>query len=150
MASTLVTMNVHLIFHTKMATPMRRDDLKRIHDYMGGIIKGVGGNSIRIGGVENHVHILAALPKTMALSDFVRTIKAESSRWIKSLDSYYRTFAWQEGYGAFSVSSSVVESTVAYIGNQAEHHRKVTFAEEYKRFLDAYNTEYDERYLETD
>ena len=129
---------------------MRKDDLERIHDYIGGIIKGMGANPIRIGGIENHVHILATLPKTKALSDFVRTIKAESSRWIKSLSDYYRVFAWQEGYGAFSVSSSVVASTITYISNQAEHHRKVTFKEEYKRFLDAYNTEYDERYLEID
>lgn len=143
-------MNVHLIFHTKTFSPMRSDDLERIHEYIGGIIKGVGSNPIRIGGVENHVHILATLPKTMSISDFVRTIKAESSRWIKGLGDYYHAFAWQEGYGAFSVSSSVVASTVAYIGNQVEHHRKVTFAEEYKQFLQAYNTKYDERYLEND
>lgn len=129
---------------------MRKEDLGRIHAYLGGIIKGMGSNPIQIGGVENHVHILATLPKTMALSDYVRTIKAESSHWIKGLGEWYRMFSWQEGYGAFSVSSSVVPATVSYICGQEEHHRKETFAEEYKRFLDAYNMDYDERYIESD
>ncbi len=129
---------------------MRKEDMGRIHDYIGGIIKGMGENPIAIGGVENHVHILATLPKTMALSDYVRTIKAESSRWIKGIDPYYRVFAWQEGYGAFSVSASKIEVIKSYIRNQEEHHRKLTFAEEYMQFLEAYGTKYDERYLETD
>ena len=143
-------MNVHIIFHTKSATPMCKDDLARIHAYIGGIVKGLGSIPIQIGGVENHVHILATLPKTMSLSDFVRSIKAESSRWMKGLGEGYGKFAWQEGYGAFSVSASVVESTVAYICKQEEHHRKESFVEEYRRFLDAYKMEYDERYIESD
>jgi REP element-mobilizing transposase RayT len=143
-------MNIHLIFHTKHATPIRKEDLERVHSYIGGIIKGMGENPIAIGGTENHVHILATLPKTMALSDYVRTIKAESSRWVKSVDSYYRVFAWQEGYGTFSVSASKVETIKTYIRNQEEHHKKTTFVEEYKSFLKAYGTQYDERYLESE
>ena len=143
-------MNIHLLFHTKQATPMRKEDLSRIHDYIGGIIKGMGENPIAIGGTENHVHILCTLPKGMPLTDFVRTIKAESSRWVKSIDSYYRVFAWQEGYGTFSVSASKIDVIKAYIHNQEEHHRTITFKEEYIRFLEAYHKEYDERYLETD
>ena len=122
-------MNIHLVFHTKQAIPMRKEDLRRIHDYIGGIIKGMGENPIAIGGTENHVHILCTLPKGMPLTDFVRTIKAESSRW---------------------VSASKIDVIKAYIHNQEEHHRTITFKEEYIRFLEAYHKEYDERYLETD
>lgn len=129
---------------------MRREDLSRVHDYIGGIIKRLNASVIAIGGVENHVHILSSLPKTMALSDYVRTIKAESSRWIKGLDTCYRFFAWQEGYGAFSVSATKIDTVKNYIHNQDVHHRQVTFKEEYVQFLKAYDIQYDDRYLEND
>ncbi len=147
MASTLVRINVHLVFHVK-STSVRMDitDLERIFPYIGGIIKGIGGIPIKIGGMPDHLHILASLPKTMTLADFVRAIKADSSKWIKSLDAKYRHFSWQEGYGAFSVSPALNQKTVQYIRNQAEHHRKRTFLEEYKLFLDAYGIQYDERF----
>lgn len=125
---------------------MRTEDLGRIFSYVGGIINGIGGIPMEVGGVENHIHILATLPKIMSLSDFVRVIKTDSSRWIKKIDSYYSRFSWQEGYGAFSVSSTVVDKTANYIRNQARHHKRKTFREEYKLFLDAYGIEYDERY----
>lgn len=125
---------------------MRKNDLDQIHAYLGGIIKNIGGIPIIIGGINDHVHVLTSLPKTMALADFVRIVKADSSKWIKLLDSHYANFAWQEGYGAFSVSPSLIEKTINYIRNQADHHRKHTFQEEYKRFLDAYGIEYDERF----
>ena len=92
------------------------------------------------------MHILTSLPKALSLVDFVRIIKSDSSKWMKSIDPHYAAFVWQEGYGAFSVSSSLVDKTVAYIRGQAEHHRKRTFREEYKLFLEAYGIEYDERF----
>ena len=148
MANTYVQNNVHIVFHVKpKCTPLLADDLDRIHKYMGGIVKGLGGVLIEIGGMTDHIHLLTSLPKTMALSDFVRTIKAESSRWIKGLSPYYGQFFWQEGYGAFSVSASVVPKVVNYIRNQAEHHKVKTFMDEYKSFLDAYGIDYDEKYL---
>ncbi len=113
---------------------------------MGGIIRGVGGAPIQIGGMPDHVHILSTLPKTLSLADFVRTIKSDSSKWIKSLDNYYQSFAWQEGYGAFSVSSSQMKNTIRYIQRQPEHHKKRTFIEEYRLFLEAYGIDYDERF----
>lgn len=147
MANTLVKMNVHIVFHVKSTgIKMRTEDLGRIFSYVGGIINGIGGIPMEVGGVENHIHILATLPKIMSLSDFVRVIKTDSSRWIKKIDSYYSRFSWQEGYGAFSVSSTVVDKTANYIRNQARHHKRKTFREEYKLFLDAYGIEYDERY----
>ena len=112
---------------------MRKNDLGRIHAYMGGIINNLDGIPIIVGGIEDHVHILTSLPKTMALTDFVRVIKADSSKWMKQLDSHYSNFYWQEGYAN-------------YIRNQAEHHKKRTFRDEYKMFLEAYGIQYDERF----
>lgn len=102
---------------------------------------------MEVGGVCNHVHILTSLPKTMALADFVRNVKAASSKWIKQIDGYYETFAWQDGYGAFSVSPSLLDKTKKYIARQAEHHKKITLREEYKMILDRYGIEYDEKYF---
>ena len=147
MASTLVKIDIHLIFHVKSTgVTMRTDDLGRIFAYISGIIKGIGGLPIEIGGMTDYVHILTSLPKTMSLADFVRAVKADSSKWMKQLDPCYAAFAWQEGYGAFSVSPSLIDKTVKYIRGQAEHHKKRTFQEEYRLFLEAYGIEYDERY----
>ena len=126
---------------------MRENDLERIHAYLGGIINNLGGIPIIVGGIDDHIHILTSLPKTMALTDFVRVIKADSSKWMKQLDRHYSDFSWQEGYGAFSVSPSLIEKTTKYIRNQAEHHKKRTFREEYKMFLDAYGIQYNERFV---
>ena len=147
MANTLVKMNAHIVFHVKSTgIKMRTEDLERIFSYIGGIINGIGGIPMEVGGVENHIHILTTLPKDISLSDFVRIIKTDSSRWIKKIDDYYSRFSWQVGYGAFSVSSSVVDRTANYIRNQSRHHKRRTFRDEYKLFLEAYGVEYDERY----
>ena len=147
MASALVKIDVHLIFHVKSTgVKMRKEDLERIFTYIGGVIKGVDGIPIEVGGMTDHVHVLTSLPKSMSLVDFVRIVKGDSSKWMKSIDPHYTAFAWQEGYGAFSVSSSLIDKTVAYIRGQAEHHQKRSFQEEYKLFLEAYGIEYDERF----
>lgn len=139
MASSLVKNDIHLIFHVKSTgITMRAEDTPRIFQYIGGIIRAMDSIPIAVGGTTNHVHILASLPKTMALSDFVRKIKSNSSKWIKQLDRHYQVFSWQDGYGAFSVSPSLLDKTVNYINRQNEHHKKMTFQEEYKLFLDNY------------
>ena len=125
---------------------MREEDLSHIFAYIGGIIKGIGGLPVEVGGRPDHVHILTSLPKTMSLADFVRAIKANSSKWIKNLSDNYAQFAWQEGYGAFSVSASLSDKTVSYIRGQEEHHKKQSFEEEYRLFLEAYGIQYDEQY----
>lgn len=148
MANTYVKNIIHIVFHVKSkGTTLLSEDLQRVHKYIGGIVNGLGGTLIEIGGTDNHVHLLTSLPKTMSLSDYMRTIKAESSKWIKGLSPYYGGFSWQDGYGAFSVSASVAPKVVQYIRNQEEHHRVHTFMDEYKAFLQAYGIEYDERYL---
>jgi len=148
MANTYVKNDIHLVFHVKPKTTlMLADDLAQIFSYMAGIVKGTGAKLYRIGGMPDHVHILLSLPKTMALSDFVRTLKSESSKWLKTLNPYYGGFCWQEGYGAFSVSVSLMDKTIHYIDNQASHHQVRTFMDEYKQFLKANGIEYDERFL---
>lgn len=147
MASSLVKIDIHLIFHVKSGSVnMASDDLSRIFAYMGGIIRAIQGIPIEIGGMPDHVHILTSLPKMMSLSDFVRKVKAESSGWIRQLSPAYHQFHWQEGYGAFSVSPSLLDQTIQYIRHQETHHRKRTFNEEYRLFLEAYGIAYDERY----
>ena len=147
MASTLVQQYMHIVFHTKSTSiTMREEDLSRVFDYIGGVIRNINGVSIQVGGRPDHIHILASMPKTMSLAEFVRTIKSNSSKWIKTLDGYYEPFMRQEGYGAFSVSASVLDKTTKYIKNQKARHRDRTFVDEYKQFLDAYHVEYDERY----
>ena len=125
---------------------MRNEDLARVFQYIGGIIREEGAVPFAVGGVADHIHILMSLPKTVALSDLMRVIKAKSSKWLRRLDSYYEQFSWQDGYGAFSVSPSLMERTKNYILTQAEHHKTKTYREEYKGILDGYGIEYDEHY----
>ena len=147
MASSLAKIDVHIIFHVKSSgITMCSEDLPRIFQYIGGVIRGLGGVPMEVGGTDNHIHILTSLPKNCALTDFLRDIKANSSKWIKHIDSHYSRFEWQDGYGAFSVSPSLLDKTIDYIRRQEEHHRKRTFTEEYKLFLQAYGIDYDVEY----
>lgn len=146
-ASTLVKIDIHLMFHVKSTgVTMRLEDLPRIFRYIGGVAKGLGSIPLAVGGMPDHVHVLASLPKTLSLVDFVRTLKSESSKWMKSLDPSYERFAWQDGYGAFSVSASVLPKTTEYIQKQEEHHKRRSFREEYRAFLEANGVEFDERF----
>ena len=148
MASSLVKIDIHLIFHIKSTSvTMRHEDLPDIFSYMAGIIKGIGGASFTVGGTEDHIHILSSLPKNMSIADFVRTIKSESSKWMKTIDASYANFAWQDGYGAFSVSPSILDKTKAYIQEQKKHHERRTFRDEYRAFLVASGVSFDERYM---
>lgn len=139
---------IHLIFHVKTISPLiREEDMGRVHSYIGQLINDAGCKVVRVGGVMDHVHILFLLSREMTISMITEEVKRNSSRWIKTLSSHYRQFAWQGGYAALSVSKSVVDKTIHYIDNQIEHHKRVSFADEYRGFLDAYDIEYDERYV---
>jgi len=153
MGSSLVKNDIHIVFHIKYnSMEIRNEDLGRVFAYIGGIIRDNGGLPIEVGGISNHIHILTSLPKTIALSDFVKIIKAYSSKWIKTLDErYYEGFAWQKGYGAFSVGYRQLDIVANYIRTQAEHHHQTTWEDEYRQCLDEAGIEYDERYaFETD
>lgn len=148
MAQSLSKLYVHLVFHIKSTSPgIRETDFDRVHNYIGQLVNTTGCTDIRVGGVSDHVHILFLLSKDASLSQVVEAVKRNSSRWLKSVDPHYRTFAWQNGYGAFSVSQSLVDKKLEYIGRQAEHHKKMSFAEEYRKFLQLYHVQYDEAYV---
>ena len=148
MANTYTKLNIHIVFHVKSTgVSIQKEDLPQVFQYIGGIINNVGGYPITVGGIENHIHILATMPKTMSVSEFVQKIKANSSKWIKTIDSYYENFVWQEGYGAFCVSPSLLKKTIRYIETQEQHHHEESVPNEYKRFLKTNCIEFDERYL---
>ena len=149
MPQSLSKVYLHLVFHIKTISPqIRETDLERVHAYIGQLVNKTGCVNIWVGGIEDHVHALCLLSRNETISHLVEEIKRNSSRWIKTIDErYYKNFAWQSGYGCFSVSQSVVDKTLAYIKNQFQHHKNQSFEAEYKSFLTLYEVDYDEEYL---
>ncbi|HEU5070483.1 MAG TPA: IS200/IS605 family transposase [Verrucomicrobiae bacterium] len=138
----------HCVFSTKGRRPLITAALQeRLWPFLGGIARQNKMKAIEIGGVADHVHILLSIPATMAIAKALQLIKGGSSKWVHETFPEHREFAWQEKYGAFSVSESRVESVVEYIRGQEEHHRKTTFQEEFVALLKRHRIEYDERYL---
>jgi putative transposase len=148
MPSTHLSLNIHLVFGTKNRQPMISTEwMGNLHAYLGGTVRGLGAAPLEIGGIADHVHILMGIKATHRFSDMVREIKSESSRWVHELTGR-KDFAWQDGYGAFSVSPSHCAAVRTYIQNQAEHHRVKSFREEYLEFLKRAGVEYDDRYVD--
>jgi len=151
MAQSLTKLYVHIIFHIKANSPIIRNSEKQsLYAYMGAVIKDNESIPIIINGVEDHVHILCVQSKKIALAKLVEEIKRHSSRWVKTLNPHYKKFAWQGGYGGFSVSQSLHDKTKQYILNQEDHHKKMTFKYELLAFFKEYNVDYDEKYLWND
>ncbi len=151
MAQSLCKIYLHIIFHVKTTSPnINSEHMERVHSYIGKLVNTTGCQVLCVGGTENHVHALIMFSKTETVAHVIEEIKRNSSRWIKTLSSEYKLFAWQGGYAAFSVSQSQVDAVVAYIRNQVEHHKKKTFRDEYLEFLRLYKIEYDERYVLSD
>ena len=148
MANTFTSLHFHVIFSTKNREPWIRPDIEsRVWSYLGGIARENDMKAILIGGIENHVHLLLGLPPTVAVSKAVQVIKGGSSAWLKDTFPWAREFGWQDGYGAFTVSKSLVPEVEDYILNQREHHRMKTFEEEYRAVLEKHETRFEERYL---
>ncbi len=148
MPQSFASLYCHIIFSTKNREPLIVGELAtRIYEYIGGICRESGNVLLAAGGMPDHVHLLISLGKQTTVSDFVRTIKANSSGWIHRTFANQGGFAWQSGYGAFSVSLSNIEAVKLYIANQAEHHRTKSFQEEFIEFLKRHGLAYDERYL---
>lgn len=148
MPQSLSRVLVHLVFSTKNRAPfLTKDVQEETHAYLSGILNNIDCPSIRVGGVEDHVHLFFSLSRKRSIADVVETVKTSSSKWIKNQDGQFGDFHWQAGYGAFSVCQSEADRVVAYILNQAEHHRKRTFQEEFRRMLELYEVEFDERYV---
>jgi putative transposase len=148
MSQSLAKVLVHLVFSVKNRRPLLRE---HVHDelraYLAGILRNHESPALEIGVVEDHVHILFRLSRNLAIATIVEQVKKSSSKWIKTQGPAFATFAWQNGYGAFSVSQSTASSTRRYIAAQREHHRRVSFQDEFRRFLEKYQVEHDERYL---
>jgi REP element-mobilizing transposase RayT len=137
----------HIVFSTKGRYPWLNSEIStRPYDYLGAAIRAEKGASIAINGCPDHIHILARFRQDAAVSDVLRALKANSSGWIHRTFPELHGFAWQRGYGAFSVSPSQVDKVKRYIGNQQMHHKRVSFREEFLALLDAHGIEYDERF----
>ena len=148
MPSTHLSLHYHLIFSTKDRVPIIAAEWReRLHAYLGGVVRNVEGVPEAIGGVGDHVHLLIGLRATACLAEVVRDVKAVSSRWVHE-EIGERAFAWQEGYGAFTVSPTARASVRRYIANQEEHHRTKTFREELVEFLVKAGVAFEDRYLD--
>jgi putative transposase len=146
--STFTKLTYHIVFSTKLR---RRFISGKFHnafyEYIGGIIRGLQGALIEIGGVEDHVHLLTNLSPTYSVSDAIRDIKTNSSKWANDHRNCITPFQWQKGYGAFTVSHSQVDTVREYIQNQQYHHRTKSFREEYIEFLERHQIAFNPRYL---
>lgn len=149
MPQSLAKLYVHIIFSTKNRYPFLQDKEIRneMHSYLGGACNELDSQVLIVGGVADHVHILCTLSKNLSLAKLVGEVKRESSKWVKTKGRGLSKFAWQNGYGAFSVSQSQVEVVRKYIGKQEEHHRKKTFQDEFRASLRKYEIKFDERYV---
>lgn len=148
MAGTYSQLLLHVVFSTKGRAPwIAAEVAERLHPYMGGIVRAEKGVLLRIGGAEDHVHLYLRWRPDGSVSDLMRTVKARSSKWVHHEFPALGAFAWQEGYGVFSVSKSQEEAVKRYIEGQAEHHRKEDFRSELIRLLRAHGVEFDEKYV---
>jgi REP element-mobilizing transposase RayT len=148
MAGKYLSLLVHFTWSRAGRGPWIETDMREdLYSYIGGIMRKKNAKLISAGGMFDHIHLYASLPSTISVADFVNAVKSNSSRWIHEFSSRLRGFAWQEGYGAFSVSKSEEARVIRYISNQEEHHRKRTFKEELIGLLDKHGIEYDKRYI---
>jgi len=148
MPQSLSTVLVHLVFSTKnresFITPTVEAEL---HRYMATVFRDNNSPSLAINGTVDHIHGLFILSRTITIADIVEQVKTGSSRWLKTKGPEFRDFHWQRGYGAFSIGQSTVDEVKRYIRNQKQHHRKVSFQDEYRKFLHRYEIDFDERYV---
>jgi len=136
----------HIVFSTQGRLPLITTEIgSELFAYMAGLVKELKGMAVIINGMSDHVHLLILLPPTVSISDAMRFVKANSSRWIK--ERYGKKFAWQKGFGAFSVSHSNADAVAKYIRDQDKHHTNIDFRTEFVSFLDKSGVEYDDRYL---
>ncbi len=139
---------IHYVFSTKDRRKLISPSLQeRLWPYMGGIARENGMKALAVGGTSDHVHMLVSLPSTVSIANAVQLIKGGSSKWIHDTFPAETGFEWQEGYGAFSIGSSGVDDTLAYITTQEEHHRAKTFEDEFSTFLKRHGIAYDDRYV---
>lgn len=149
MPQSLAKILIHTVFSTKDRRPFLRDQTVReeLHRYLGGILHNQDCQPVIVGGVEDHVHLLSTLSRTCAPAEMVKEIKRGSSIWLKTKGPELADFAWQNGYGIFSIGFSQIETVKTYIAAQEEHHKEVSFQDEFRSLLKRYEIEFDERYV---
>ncbi len=148
MPQSLAQVIVHLVFSTKNREPLLNVTIRpSLHAYLAAVTRNTGCECHRIGGVADHVHLAIGLSRTSTIAGLVEELKTSSSKWLKTQSPELAAFAWQRGYGAFSISPGNLEKLSSYIDGQDEHHRTRTFQEEYREFLVKYHVAYDERYV---
>ena len=148
MAHTYTSLLYHIVFATKQRQPTIEESWRaQLHQYLGGTVRGLGGVALEVGGVTDHVHLLVSLNQNHRIADFMRELKASTSKWVNRSGLTPARFEWQRGYGAFSVNQSLRETVRRYIQRQEEHHRKQHFEGEFIALLDAHQIEYDSKYV---
>lgn len=147
MGSTLSNLLYHIVFHTKNNKPFLQNIKNELYQYIAGIVKGEDGKLVAINGISDHIHIVVLLRPKYSISEIVKKIKGNSSKWINENQKIAGHFSWQTGYGVFSVSQSQLPVLINYIKNQENHHKIKTFKEEYIAFLEKHDIEFDEKYL---
>jgi putative transposase len=148
MAQSLSKVYVHITFSTKdRLNTIGKDVKESLYEYIGGICRNLECNPVRVGGHSDHIHVLCILSKKITQIKLMEEIKKQSSKWLKTKGEKYSGFYWQNGYGIFSVNPSEIDFVVNYINTQEDHHKKITFQDEFRAFLKKYNVEYDERYV---
>ena len=139
---------IHLVFSTKDRMPLLTPEiLTDLHAYLATVARHADGECYRVGGVADHVHLALRLSRTQTIADLVSELKTSSSKWLKDKSPALSKFAWQRGYGNFSVGPRDLDALIAYIDGQEEHHRTKTFQDEYRSFLQHYGIDFDERYV---
>jgi len=148
MANTFTQIYVHIVFSVKGRQNLIQKSWKdELHKYICGIVNGKDQKVYAIGGMADHIHLLVSIKPTISISDLVRDIKANSSKWINEKQYVVGKFQWQEGFGAFSYGQSQLDIVITYINNQEQHHEQKTFKDEYMELLQRFNIIYDEKYL---
>ena len=148
MSQSLSKVYVHIIFSTKNRQSLIDDNIKTsLFEYLGGICKGLDCNPLKVGGTADHIHVICLLSRKITQMKLLEELKKQSSKWMKTKGKTYSNFYWQDGYGIFSVNPSEIDVVIKYISNQEEHHKKVTFQNEFRAFLKKYGVDYDERYV---
>ena len=148
MSQSFTNLIYHLVLSTKERQPLITIDYQpRLYDYIGGVIRNIGGISLGINGTDDHGHVLTKLRPDRALSDVLRDLKSNATGWLHDVFPRLADFSWQRGYAAFTVSQSNLKQVQRYIAGQKEHHQKVSFRDEFILFLKANGIQYDERYI---
>jgi REP element-mobilizing transposase RayT len=148
MSNTYTQVHIHAVFTVQNRECIIRNQWKdELYKYITGIIRNNDHKVLAINGMPDHIHILFGMRPTQSLSEIIQIIKANSSKWINSQNFIAGRFSWQEGYAAFSYNKSLLPNVINYIARQEEHHKKKTFLEEYKEILDAFEIEYNDRFL---